>query len=961
MPIKVENIRMSQSVEQQSTNFKIKKLVLCLSLIGAFSGAVCAQTVTVVGNVTPQKNDGNASPWSPVGDIELGAGGFIVVDGGVVNGSGNKVTLEDDTFIRLMNKGVVNSIGDISMGGDSRLEILDGGQFTGVKSLSLRGSLTSNNMVRMSGAGSLLKVGAVSVGLASNSLAGIYQYGGTIFANSLMMGGGANGRTELIIDGAETLFDVSESVSLVSDSGAVWVLNGGRFNVGKSFSIGSALFPDAEDSLFVYGNGSSVIVGDTIYIGSGNKLSSVTVTVGGLVRANKIMMAQQSGGLHTLSLLSDNGSRGVLETGQISSNSTTDARLNFDGGILRATANAADFIVGFAPVPLGSQGLYMDTNGFNVGISAIFTDNTTSSPAAFINKLGAGTLTLSGNNTYSGGTFVSQGLLVAGNNSALGSGAVNIGGTGQAAQLRVDSGIALANVINIRNQGVLYGVGQVGNTTVAQGGVISPGIDDGEIATLTVNGNVDFRGGGTYRAVFATDDSYNSDLLKVTGTAFLTGGTLYHTASTPDYEIGKLYEVLEASTVDGAFSKLDSDSDLLNLEAYYDVPGVVNVGLIRNDVSIESLGLTPNQKATGAALDKIDQKDRLDEYVLTLPKGTVPIGLDFLSGEVHATVRSSVLSWSNMAAQQSVDQFRNNLSYAQNACNAPMQSAVMNCSDKQRVPAWVQIIGNWREISTDDNAAKSKQDTVGFVLGADYEIADSGWRVGGSFAYGKTNLHVDARNSTADIDNYSLAAYVGKRFPMGDANINVIGGVSYTNHAIKTDRSIPRINQNLTSNYHGNTVQLFGEVGYAMAPVGSVVFEPFVGLNVAQQKLGSFSEVGSYAGVNAGSGTDTYTTSTLGLRAQSNFEVSGKPAQVQGMLGWKQVIGSNDVTRTMAFNVGSPDYTIAAVPLARSTAVLSLQGAMNLSPTATLEASVGGEFGHKVSDQFVQARLRWAF
>jgi uncharacterized protein with beta-barrel porin domain len=63
----------------------------------------------------------------------------------------------------------------------------------------------------------------------------------------------------------------------------------------------------------------------------------------------------------------------------------------------------------------------------------------------------------------------------------------------------------------------------------------------------------------------------------------------------------------------------------------------------------------------------------------------------------------------------------------------------------------------------------------------------------------------------------------------------------------------------------------------------------------------------------------------------------------------------------MAFNVGSPDYTIAAVPLARSTAVLSLQGAMNLSPTATLEASVGGEFGHKVSDQFVQARLRWAF
>jgi outer membrane autotransporter protein len=406
---------------------------------------------------------------------------------------------------------------------------------------------------------------------------------------------------------------------------------------------------------------------------------------------------------------------------------------------------------------------------------------------------------------------------------------------------------------------------------------------------------------------------------------------------------------------------------LLDLKAYYDVPGVVNIGLIRNEVSIEDLAQTPNQKETGGALDNVTQTDPLDEYVLRLPKGTVPSELDFLSGEIHATVRSSALSWSNMSAQQSIDQFRTNLSAAPDACNEATQPAAlttsqaMYCSDKKRIPAWVQVIGNWRQISSDGNAAKSKQDTVGFVLGADYEIADSGWRVGGSFGYGKTNLHVDERSSNAKMDNYSLAAYVGKSFPMNDAHINVIGGVSYTNHAIKTDRTISRINQQLTADYHGNTLQLFGEVGYAMPLMGTIGLEPFVGINVAQQKSGSFQENGGFAGVHADSITDTYTTTTLGLRAKSNFEVSGKSAVVQGMLGWKQVLGSNDVTRTMAFNAGRPDYTIKAVPLARSTAVVSLQGAVNLSPAATLEASVGGEFGNRVSDQFVQARLRWAF
>jgi outer membrane autotransporter protein len=957
---------MSNCVSINSTKFKLKKLVLFISMIGVFSGDISAQTVTVTGNVSPIKSDGSTSPWA-IPNMSMIDSGTLTIDGGLVTVSGN-VNMNNNAKATLINNGVLNIANGLiiahTIGESAELSILSGSKVTVGQTFYIATLAGNMGTLNVSGSGALLQARTLNFSYAGNTNATVNILNGAqLLGNQIILGETATSNAQMRIDGDGSLVETTGQLTVGGNS-AIDVSNGARLNTGVT-NIGQTSdgLHTGNTSVVVQGVGSSWINTGELAIGNGNSSSILTINNGGLVRTGTLLLGNVAGGVYTLSLLATGTNRGVLETSQITQGTANTSILNFDGGILRATANAANFISGFEPVALGSQGLFMDTNGFNVGINTVFTNNTTGAPAGLITKLGAGTLTLNGANTYSGGTFVNQGLLLPTNNAALGTGAVTIGGAGQAAQLRVDTSIALPNAVNIMNQGTLYGVGQIGSTKVNRGGVISPGLVDTEIATLTVNGDVDFRDGGMYRAVFATDGSYNSDLLKVSGTAFLTGGILYHTTAGTSYEVGKLYKVLEAGTIDGTFSTLESDHDLLDLKAYYDVPGAVNVGLIRNALSIESLAITPNQKATARALDQVTSKELLDAYVLMLPKGTVPVGLDFVSGEVHATVRNSALSWSNMAAQQSVDQFRSNLSQAPSTCIDTTQSTQQSpqCNGQKVLPAWVQVIGNWRQISTDDNAAKSKQDTVGFVLGADYEIAETGWRVGGSFGYGKTNLHVDARNSTADMDNYSLSAYGGKRFPMGDAHINVIGGVAYTNHAIKTDRSIPRINQNLTSNYHGNTVQLFGEVGYAMAQMGMVAFEPFVGINVSQQKLGSFREEGSYAGVHADSGTETYTTSTLGLRAQSNFEVGGKAAQVKGMVGWKQVLGNNDVTRTMAFNVGSPNYTIAGVPLGRSTAVLSLQGAVNLSPTAILEASVGGEFGNKVSDQSVQARLRWAF
>lgn len=90
-----------------------------------------------------------------------------------------------------------------------------------------------------------------------------------------------------------------------------------------------------------------------------------------------------------------------------------------NGGSLYATASTSDFIQSHDPtggswgtrnnVGVGTAGANINTNGFNIGINKTLQDF---GGAGTLTKSGAGTLTLSASNAYSGGTTVNQGTLV---------------------------------------------------------------------------------------------------------------------------------------------------------------------------------------------------------------------------------------------------------------------------------------------------------------------------------------------------------------------------------------------------------------------------------------------------------------------------------------------------------------------------------------------------------------------
>jgi autotransporter-associated beta strand protein len=112
------------------------------------------------------------------------------------------------------------------------------------------------------------------------------------------------------------------------------------------------------------------------------------------------------------SLWQHNG--GVLAAGRIINGAGTSV-VNFNGGAVRALRDELDFFSNFNPAmsEIQAGGLIVDSNGFT-----ITAQNALDGPGA-LTKTGAGTLSLSGNNSYAGATNISAGTLLMGASNVL--------------------------------------------------------------------------------------------------------------------------------------------------------------------------------------------------------------------------------------------------------------------------------------------------------------------------------------------------------------------------------------------------------------------------------------------------------------------------------------------------------------------------------------------------------------
>ena len=167
-------------------------------------------------------------------------------------------------------------------------------------------------------------------------------------------------------------------------------------------------------------------------------------------------------------------------------------------------------------------------------------------------KIGTGTLTLSGNNTYASGTSVTGGVLKVANTtgSATGTGPVN-----------VDAGTLSGN-------GIIGGAVVLG-TGAGAGAVIAPsGQTDSQPGTLTINGNLTFNSDSTYSYSYeAKSNRARTGLVVANGVTINGDATLdfngtIHGRLTP----GLTFTVISntsATPISGTFSNLFDGSTVV--------------------------------------------------------------------------------------------------------------------------------------------------------------------------------------------------------------------------------------------------------------------------------------------------------------------------------------------------------------------------------------------------------------
>ncbi|MGK8675281.1 autotransporter outer membrane beta-barrel domain-containing protein [Serratia marcescens] len=542
-----------------------------------------------------------------------------------------------------------------------------------------------------------------------------------------------------------------------------------------------------------------------------------------------------------------------------------------------------------------------------------------------LTKQGIGTLVLTGNNTYAGPTLVNQGRL-----------AVNG---------------SITSAVSVQNGGIVGGSGTVGSLTARQGGTVAPG---NSIGTLNVAGNVSFEPGSRYAVEVGPNGQ--SDRIQSGGSATIGGGevavTLENSANLLAQSevrslLGQQYTILSAQQgVSGQFDAVALNYLFLGTGLSYQPTGVtLSVG--RNGTSFASVAQTPNERAVAAAADALAAGNPVYESLLgSGTAGEARQAFRQLSGQIHADIASALV---------------NDSRYLREALNGRLRQAEGLASSSaikaDEDGAWAQLLGAWDHASGNANATGYQASTYGVLVGLD-SAAAADWRLGVATGYTRTSLH-GGYGSKADSDNYHLAAYGDKQF----GALALRGGAGYTWHRIDTKRSVNYGMQSDrdTAKYSARTEQLFAEAGYSVQGEW-LNLEPFVNLAYVNFENNGIGESGGAAALRGDKQHTDATVSTLGLRADTEWQVTpGTTVALRSELGWQHQYGGLERGTGLRFNGGNAPFVVDSVPVSRDGMVLKAGAEVAVNENATLSLGYGGLLSQHHQDNSVNAGFTWRF
>ncbi len=538
----------------------------------------------IVLNDTLVINQGSTGNLTLSGAIS-GAGGLIKNGTGTLVRSGAAATYTGPTLI---NAGTLlyNVNGAITAG--SAVTIGDGNTLNGNATLTIGASMGAVQAlnVTLNADGILIQNNNQFVRLRSASGAGELRLNSAVGNGFEFTGAGASSTFSGLVTGgiAVSSADPAAGSRLIKSGASTQTLSGANTYVARTFINGGSLRAENNSALgvasagftnatFVYGTGSlelanNITIGERIYLNgagnagtgalrnfAGNNTITGNVTLGwagGTVAASAVSIGAEAGSTLTINGNLD-GPQALTKVGA----GTVVLNGNNTWGV-STTVNAGTLLIGSANgmannLALTVNGGTLDLNGFSRSIvnltgtggaiqlgSGTLTTNQTAartfagviSGSGALVKTGAATLTLTGANTYSGGTTVSAGALVGNstslqgnilNNAAVtfnqaGSGTYAGAMSGNGSLTKSGAGTLILTGANNYSGGTTVSAGILqGNSTSLQGNIVNN-------ATVVFDQAVV----GTYAGVMSGSGSLtkaNSGTLTLTGVNTYSGVT----------------------------------------------------------------------------------------------------------------------------------------------------------------------------------------------------------------------------------------------------------------------------------------------------------------------------------------------------------------------------------------------------------------------------------------------------
>ncbi|WP_156076273.1 autotransporter-associated beta strand repeat-containing protein [Erythrobacter colymbi] len=954
----------------------------------------------------------------------------LVVDGRLLRNLGNNGTaqiagrIEGTTF----NTGTITSIGETVYAGQFIQTATGSFDLAGFN--AAMGSLAGEGTIRLGTAS--LTVGAndlttrfegviegtgglVKTGGGTLTLTGVNTYTGTTFIEEGGLQLASGGRIAGGVSNRASLFNAGTIAGALANAAGASATNigtiaGGVNNAGtlvSSGTIGTGLDNSGTAQLrgavngFVTNSGTITLTGTTSGITTFSQTAAGSLDLAGFDTSLGALSGAGSVALGT----------GELTVGSALLNTTFAGVISGAGslvktGATRFTLTGANTYTGGTTIAEGALqlgengttgsivGPVVNNGALVVSRSNAYTLASVISGTGVVVQDGTGTTTLTGANSYSGGTLVNRGRLVGTTTSlqgliqlnangtlefaqgAAGTFAGSLAGTGlfektgaglltltgnsngftgastvRVGELRVNGGLA-RSVVTVQSGARLSGTGVIGGLIAQSGSTIAPGTSPG---TLGVAGNVTLQAGST--VVYEIAAGAPSDLILATGTASINGTAAFTNLSGANAHVFNS-EIVVLQADGGRTGTFANATGLTGFGIIYR-PELVYTGTqVRLRFAPNTLAnivggttaLTANQRSVvsridGAVAAGYNPQPLFNIYIL--PAAQLPGAFDQLSGEVYATAAGVGIEQERLLREAVLGRAA---SVAAAGRDAPEAASGLG--------AWGQLFGGWGNGDSDGNASAFDSDRGGFATGLDYgRASESGsWRIGAFGFHVTSDVTIDRLGSSAEVRQSGGGAYAS--LTTGAFSAAVGGYLAAVDLEGSRNIDLPGFTETLAGRTTGDARQAFAEIAWTI-PAGKSTIRPFVSGAIGSFKLDALRETGGAAALDMRA--QSYSTGSLtgGLDA---IVPAGKGVRLTGTLAARAQLGDRDPQATLALAAAPQQaFAVSGVQLDDVALAARLEADFDLGDNVGLALGYSGLIGSTLQDHSAKATLHVVF